>query len=65
MFCLAGEITDEFDLTVGSPVNSVTFVKASFSQGYDLYMTSTEAQALFSVSLLNGKIDIIKGMCNN
>lgn len=57
-----GEITDEFDLTVGSPVNSATFVKASFSQGYDLYLTSVEAQALFSVSLLNGKIDVIKGI---
>lgn len=55
-----GEISDEFDLTVGSPVNSATFLKASFSQGYDLYLTSVEAPVLFSVSLLNGKIDVIR-----
>ena len=56
-----GEITDEFDLTVGSPVSSATFHKASYNQGYDLYLTSVEAPVLFSISLLNGKIDVIRG----
>ena len=64
-FCLAGEISDEFDLTVGSPVNSATFHKASYNQGYDLYLTSVEAPVLFSVSLLNGKIDVIRGRLNS
>ena len=61
IYCFPGEISDEFDLTVGSPVNSAAFHKASYNQGYDLYLTSVEAPVLFSISLLNGKIDVIRG----
>lgn len=58
---IAGEIKHQFDVAVGSPVGKATFHKASYNHGYDLYLTSTQNPYLFSVSLENGRVDLIKG----
>ena len=40
-------------------MTGVTFHKARFNAGYDVYMNSIEAPVVFSVCLLNGKVDTI------
>ncbi|XP_060560214.1 follistatin-related protein 5-like [Ruditapes philippinarum] len=55
-----GKIVHQFDVTVGSSVGHVTFHKARYSHGYDLYLTSTQYPHIYSISLENGKVDTIK-----
>ncbi|XP_052261854.1 follistatin-related protein 5-like isoform X2 [Dreissena polymorpha] len=52
-----GEITHQFDVTLGTQVGKATFHKANYYHGYDLYLTGKVKEVVFSVGLDNGKIE--------
>lgn len=59
-----GKIEKDFEVTTGSSISDVTFITSDLGRGYDLVLSSAEDGNVFTISLTNGKVTVMKALAD-